>query len=103
MHHNIDNRYNAIFSERDSTIPKNVTRASALNNSAIVSWARNNYNKEVVFPEKYYGDLDDIVLINHQLTDWHDLDDLLRDIYSYDHDFLEEVLSPSSKIVIGRD
>ena len=69
----------------------------------IKEYIRNNYNKEVVFPEKYYGDLDDIVLINHQLTDWYDLDDLLRDIYSYDHDFLEEVLSPSSKIVIGRD
>lgn len=50
LHHNIDNRYNAIFSERDSTIPKNVTRASALNNSAIVSWARNNYNKDQPSP-----------------------------------------------------
>lgn len=69
----------------------------------IKDYVKEKYNKEVVFPDKYEGDLDDIVLINHQLTDWYDLDDLLRDIYSYDHDYLAEVLSPSSMIMIGRD
>lgn len=69
----------------------------------IKKYVKEKYNKEIVFPEKYEGNLDDIVIINHQLTDWHDLDDLLKDIYSYDHDYLAEVLSPSSIIVIGRD
>ena len=69
----------------------------------IKEYVKEKYNKEIVFPEKYEGDLDDIVLINHQLTDWHDLDDLLKDIYSYSHDYLDEVLSPTTMIEIGRD
>ena len=60
------------------------------------------YNKEIVFPKKYDGDLDEIVDINHQLTDWRDLDDLLRDMVAYS-DLLEEVLSPYSSIELDRD
>lgn len=69
----------------------------------IKEYVKGKYNKEIVFPTKYEGNLEDIVLINHQLTDWHDLDDLLKDIYSYDHDYLDEVLSPTTIIQIGRD
>lgn len=69
----------------------------------IKDFVKEKYGKEIVFPEEYKGNLEDIVLINHQLVDWHDLDDLLRDIYSYDHDYLDEVLSPSTIIEIGRD
>lgn len=66
-------------------------------------YVKGKYGKEIVFPKEYKGNLEDIVLINHQLVDWNDLDDLLRDIYSYDHDYLDEVLSPSTVIEIGRD
>ena len=69
----------------------------------IERFVKENYDKEIVFPKEYKGNLEDIVLINHQLVDWDDLDDLLRDIYSYDHDYLDEVLSPSTVIEIGRD
>lgn len=69
----------------------------------IKKYVKEKYNKEIVFPVKYDGNLEDIVLINHQLTDWNDLDDLLKDIYSYDHDYLDEVLSPTTIIQIGRD
>ena len=68
----------------------------------IKRYVEEHYNKEIVFPKKYEGDLDEIVDINHQLTDWRDLDDLLRDMVTYS-DLLGEVLSPSSSIELGRD
>lgn len=68
----------------------------------IKRYVKERYDKDIVFPEKYDGNLDNIVYINHQLTDWRDLDDLLRDIVTYS-DLLGEVLSPSSSIEIGRD
>lgn len=69
----------------------------------IKRYVKERYDKDIVFPEKYEGDLDEIVDINHQLTDWCDLDDLLTEIITYDHVLLDEVLSPSSSIKIGRD
>jgi len=69
----------------------------------IKEYVKEKYNKEIVFPKKYEGNLEDIVLINHQLTDWNDLDDLLKDIYCYDHDLLDDILSPTTIIQIGRD
>lgn len=68
----------------------------------IKRYVEEHYNKEIVFPKKYEGDLDEIVDINHQLTDWRDLDDLLRDMVTYS-DLLGEVLSPSSSIELDRD
>ena len=68
----------------------------------IKRYVMEHYNKEIVFPKKYDGDLDEIVDINHQLTDWRDLDDLLRDIVAYS-DLLGEVLSPYSSIKLDRD
>lgn len=69
----------------------------------IKKYVKERYDKDIMFPEKYDGDLDNIVYINHQLTDWCDLDDLLTEIITYDHVLLDEVLSPSSSIKIGRD
>lgn len=69
----------------------------------IKEYVKERYDKDIVFPEKYDGDLDNIVYINHQLTDWHDLDELLTEIVTYDHVLLDEVLSPSSSIEIGHD
>lgn len=69
----------------------------------IKKYVKERYDKDIVFPEKYEGDLDYIVNINHQLTDWHDLDELLTEIVTYDHVLLDEVLSPSSSIEIGHD
>lgn len=68
----------------------------------IKRYVEEHYNKEIVFPKKYEGDLEEIVDINHQLTDWRDLDDLLRDMVTYS-DLLGEVLSPSSSIELDRD
>lgn len=68
----------------------------------IKRYVEEHYNKEIVFPKKYEGDLDEIVDINHQLTDWRDLDDLLRDMVTYS-DLLGEVLSPSSSIELDCD
>lgn len=69
----------------------------------IKKYVKERYDKDIVFPEKYEGDLDYIVNINHQLTYWHDLDELLTEIVTYDHVLLDEVLSPSSSIEIGHD
>lgn len=69
----------------------------------IKEYVKERYDRDIVFPEKYEGDLDEIVDINHQLTDWRDLDDLLTEIVTYDRSLLEVVLSPSSSIEIGRD
>ena len=69
----------------------------------IKKYVKERYDKDIVFPEKYDGDLDNIVYIDHQLTDWCDLDDLLTEIITYDHALLDGVLSPSSSIKIGRD
>lgn len=68
----------------------------------IKRYVEEHYNKEIVFPKKYEGDLEEIVDINHQLTDWRDLDDLLRDMVTYS-DLLGEVLSPFSSIELDRD
>lgn len=69
----------------------------------IKEYVKERYDKDIVFPKKYDGDLDNIVYINHQLTDWRNLDDLLTEIVTYDHILLDEVLSPSSSIEIGHD
>lgn len=69
----------------------------------IKKYVKERYDRDIVFPEKYEGDLDEIVDINHQLTDWRDLNDLLTEIITYDHVLLDEVLSPSSSIELGRD
>lgn len=69
----------------------------------IKKYVKERYDKDIVFPEKYDGNLDNIVYINHQLTNWRNLDDLLTEIVTYDHVLLDEVLSPSSSIEIGHD
>lgn len=69
----------------------------------IKRYVKERYDKDIVFPQKYEGYLDDIVGINHQLTGWNDLDELLTEIVTYDHVLLDEVLSPSSSIEIGHD
>lgn len=67
-------------------------------------YVQERYKKRIVFPEKYDGDLEEIVEINHQLQSWdHSLDEILEDIVNEDRDYLEEVLSPDKTIVFGRD
>lgn len=70
----------------------------------IRAYVQENYDKRIVFPEKYDGDLEDIVNINHQLQSWdHSLDEILEDIVNKDRDYLGEVLAPNQTIVFGRD
>lgn len=67
-------------------------------------YVQERYKKRIVFPEKYDGDLEEIVEINHQLQSWdHSLDEILEDIVDEDRDYLEEVLSPDKTIIFGRD
>lgn len=66
-------------------------------------YVQERYGKRIVFPEKYDGDLEDIVEINHQLQSWeHDLDEVLRDMVD-ERDLLDEVLSDGKMIIFGRD
>lgn len=66
-------------------------------------YVRERYGKQIVFPEKYDGDLEEIVEINHQLQSWeHNLDEVLRDMIN-ERDLLDEVLSDGKMIVFGRD
>lgn len=62
------------------------------------------YNKQIVFPKTYEGDIEDIVNINHQLTSWnHSLTEILEDIVGEDGNYLAEVLEDGNNIVFGRD
>ena len=62
------------------------------------------YNKQIVFPKTYEGDIEDIVNINHQLTSWnHSLTEILEDIVDKDRIYLAEVLEDGNDIVFGRD
>ena len=62
------------------------------------------YNKQIVFPKTYEGDIEDIVNINHQLTSWnHSLTEILEDIVDKDRIYLAEVLEDGNNIVFGRD
>ena len=62
------------------------------------------YNKQIVFPKTYEGDIEDIVNINHQLTSWnHSLTEILEDIVDKDRNYLAEVLEDGNNIVFGRD
>ena len=69
----------------------------------VKDFVKKKYGKEIVFPKSYKGTLEDIVLINHQLVDWHDFNDLLKDIYCYDHDLLEDILANNTVIELDRD
>lgn len=62
------------------------------------------YNKQIVFPKTYEGDIEDIVNINHQLTSWnHSLTEILEDIVDKDRIYLAEVLEDGNNIVFGID
>lgn len=68
----------------------------------IERYVKEHFNKEIIFPAKYEGDLEDIVSINHQLI-CSDLGDLLSDIVTDNRDLLDDILSPSAVIEIGHD
>ena len=68
----------------------------------IADFVKYVYNKEIVFPKKYDGDLDYIVDINHQIV-CDNLDDLLEDLLKYERDDLATVLQNGTTINFGRD
>ena len=61
-----------------------------------------HYKKRIVFPEKYNGDIEDIVQINHQLIE-SDFSEVLRMICDEDRDYLGEIFDENKCIEIGRD
>lgn len=68
---------------------------------------KEKFDKEVMLPETYttYGsdnNLEDIVTINHQLYSTS-LQELLRDMFTFDRDLLDETLNPNTRIIFGRD
>lgn len=68
----------------------------------IKQFVKEKFNKDIVFPKTYSGDIEDIVNINHQLI-CSNLDDLLRELVEYQFDYLQMVLSNNSVIEIGHD
>lgn len=68
------------------------------------NFVKTKYNKQIVFPKTYEGDIEDIVNINHQLTSWsHSLTEILEDIVDEDRNYLAEVLEDGNNIVFGRN
>ena len=68
------------------------------------NFVRIKYNKQIVFPKTYKGDIENIVNINHQLTSWnHSLTEILEDIVDKDRYYLAEVLEDGNNIVFGKD
>ena len=68
----------------------------------IKTYVKEHYNKEIVFPKKYDGDIDEIVGINHQLLE-RNLEGVLQDLITEERDYLAEVLEPSQVIELGHD
>lgn len=68
----------------------------------IERYVKENYNKDIVFPTSYDGDLEDIVEVNHQLIR-SDFNSVLSSLLCNHHDLLDDVLSPSTYIKLGRD
>lgn len=70
----------------------------------IKEYVQSHFGKEIIFPEKYEGNLDDIVEINHQLTSWnHSLSEILEDLVYDEINLLDEVLKDGNEIFFGRD
>ena len=61
-----------------------------------------HYKKRIVFPEKYNGDIEDIVQINHQLIE-SDFSEVLRMICDENRDYLGEIFDENKCIEFGRD
>lgn len=68
----------------------------------ISEYVQMRYGKDIVFPEKYEGCLDEITYINHQIRNSR-LTDLLHDIVEEERNLLEEVLENGKRIDFGRD
>lgn len=68
----------------------------------IKRYVSEHFGKEIVLPKKYKGDIEEIVDINHQLVG-DSIEDVLKEIVTYDHDLLDDVLSKDSTIAFGRD
>lgn len=60
-----------------------------------------HYKKRIVFPEKYNGDIEDIVQINHQLIE-SDFSEVLRMICDENRDYLGEIFDENKCIEFGR-
>lgn len=67
----------------------------------IYNYVYETYGKEIKFPTKYNGSIEEIVSINHQLIN-NNFDDLLRDIVN-ENNYLEQILSSGSRIILDRD
>lgn len=69
----------------------------------IEEYVNQKYGKQIVFPDKYDGDIEDIVNINHQLTSWgNTLNEILEDMVERE-DLLGYVLENGNNIEFGRD
>lgn len=70
----------------------------------IQQYVMDKFNKIIVFPEKYDGDIEEIVEINHQLTSWnHSLTEILEELVIEDRNLLDDVLLNGKYIEFGRD
>lgn len=67
------------------------------------SYIKEKYGKEIVFPENYDGDLEEIVLINHQLQ-FTNFDEMLEDLINQNiQTKFDIIFREDNYIEIGRD
>lgn len=74
------------------------------NYKTIEEYVSEKYGKLIQFPEKYNGEIEEVVNINHQLVPYgNDLEELLEDIINPKNNYLEEVLEDGRTIEFDRD
>lgn len=74
------------------------------NYKTIEEYVSEKYGKLIQFPEKYNGEIDEVVNINHQLVPYvNNLEVILEDIINPKNNYLEEVLEDGRTIEFDRD
>lgn len=74
------------------------------NYKTIEEYVSEKYGKLIQFPEKYNGEIAEVVHINHQLVPYvNNLEVILEDIINPKNNYLEEVLEDGRTIEFDRD
>ena len=74
------------------------------NYKTIEEYVSEKYGKLIQFPEKYNGEIEEVVNINHQLVSYgNNLEEILEDIINPKNNYLEEVLEDGRTIEFDRD
>lgn len=69
----------------------------------IETYVKNNFNKEIIFPE-YNGNIEDVVEINHQLQAYnHSINEIIEEMMNRDIDYLDTYLQDGEDVEFGYD